>query len=146
MRRTESNPTFNCPVEATLHVIGGKWKAALVFRLYELGTLRFNEFRRQMPGMTLQTLTNALRELEADGIVRREVFAQVPPKVEYSLTELGLTLTPVLEAMCTWGATHAPSHLLESVDEESFEKWGVAKPVNTNPEHSRSEDAKAAST
>jgi DNA-binding HxlR family transcriptional regulator len=109
MRRTKTNPDFICPVDATLHVIGGKWKSHLLFRLHEHGTLRFNQFRRMMPRLTLQALTNALRELEADGIVHREVYAQVPPKVEYSLTELGRTLTPILRAMGDWGAEHGPA-------------------------------------
>ena len=110
MRRTETHPTFDCPVDATLHVIGGKSKAALLFHLWRDGTLRFNELRRRMPALTLQGLTNALRELEADGIVHREVFAQVPPKVEYSLTERGRTLRPILKAMCDWGGAYGPSH------------------------------------
>lgn len=127
MRLTEANPNFNCPVEATLHVIGGKWKAALLFRLLEHGTLRFNELRRQMPPVTLQTLTNALRELEADGIVHREVYPQVPPKVEYSLTPRGHTLAPILQAMCDWGVEFGDAEGSVWADPEKRQKYKTRK-------------------
>ncbi len=96
----------NCPIEAALDLIGGKWKAVILFRLME-GTKRFNELRRLMPNVTQRMLTNQLRELEADGIVHREVYPQVPPKVEYSLTSLGETLSPLLLTLKDWGETHA---------------------------------------
>ena len=108
MRRSETHLCFACPVDATLHAIGGKWKPSMLFHLLENGTLRFNQFRRVMPAMTLQALTNALRELEADGIVHREVYAQVPPKVEDAVTEMGYTLRHIRRAMCDWGAAHGP--------------------------------------
>jgi DNA-binding HxlR family transcriptional regulator len=96
-----------CPVEVTLAVIGGKWKAVLIFHLVRGGAHRFAELRRKTPGISERVLTRQLRELEADGIVRREVFAEVPPRVEYSLTEYGESLRPVTEAMCAWGKGHA---------------------------------------
>jgi DNA-binding HxlR family transcriptional regulator len=95
-----------CPVEITLAVIGGKWKAVLVFYMKRGGAHRFAELRRKTHGISERVLTRQLRELEADGIVHREVFAEVPARVEYSLTKYGETLGPVTEAMCQWGKAH----------------------------------------
>jgi DNA-binding HxlR family transcriptional regulator len=95
-----------CPVEATLAVIGGKWKAVLIVHMMHTGPHRFAELRRKTTGISDRVLTRQLRELETDGIVRREVFAEVPPRVEYSLTEYGESLRPVTEAMCQWGKRH----------------------------------------
>lgn len=91
-----------CPVTAAVDVIGGKWKPLIVHNLLE-GTLRFGELRRRLPGVTQQMLTLQLRELERDGVVHREVYAQVPPKVEYSLTDLGWSLDGIVESMTEWG-------------------------------------------
>ena len=91
-----------CAVEATLSVIGGVWKPVLVFHLLQ-GKLRFNALCRVTPSATPRMITLQLRELEADGIVRRTVFPEVPPKVEYDLTELGQSLAPVLLSMRDWG-------------------------------------------
>ena len=92
-----------CAVEATLSVIGGVWKPVLVFHLLN-GKLRFNALCRAIPSATPRMMTLQLRELEADGIVKRTVFPEVPPKVEYELTELGQSLAPVLLNMRDWGA------------------------------------------
>jgi DNA-binding HxlR family transcriptional regulator len=97
---------FGCPVEATLEVIGGKWKAVLIHYMMLDGPHRFAELRRKATGISERVLTRQLRELENDGIVHREVFAEVPPRVEYSLTEYGESLRPVTEAMCQWGKRH----------------------------------------
>ncbi|KPH88344.1 winged helix-turn-helix transcriptional regulator [Komagataeibacter intermedius] len=91
-----------CAVEATLQLIDGKWKGVILYHLLE-GTLRFNEIRRRLPNITQRMLTAQLRELEQDGFVLRTVYAEVPPKVEYSLTPRGRTLEPVIMALKKWG-------------------------------------------
>ncbi|MGG0904482.1 winged helix-turn-helix transcriptional regulator [Bacillus subtilis] len=91
-----------CPVETTLDIIGGKWKGILLYHLID-GKKRFNEFRKLYPKITQRILTLQLRELERDGVIHREVYKQVPPKVEYSLTEFGRTLEPVILHMKDWG-------------------------------------------
>lgn len=101
---TDAN--FNCPVEATLSVIGGKWKVVILFHLSHSGTHRFAELRRKIPGVSERMLTQQLRELEHDGVVHREIYPEVPPKVEYSLTAYGETLRPICELMCGWGKKH----------------------------------------
>lgn len=95
-----------CPVNTTLDIIGGKWKVLILYQLLE-ETRRFNELRRLMPTITQRMLTLQLRELEDDGIVHREIYPQVPPKVEYSMTEFGRTLIPVIQAMHDWGTAYA---------------------------------------
>lgn len=100
-RRTE-NCHYGCPVEAALDVIGNKWKGIILFHLLS-GTKRFNELRRLIPGVTQRVLTLQLRELEADKVVYRQVYPQVPPKVEYSLSEFGQSLEPILMALREWG-------------------------------------------
>ena len=99
-----ANP-LPCPVTTTVAVIGGKWKAVAIYHLLG-GPRRFSELQRRMPGVTQRMLTLQLRELEADGLVHREVYPQVPPRVEYSLTPLGLTLEPIVRAMLAWGAAY----------------------------------------
>lgn len=91
-----------CSVEAAISLIDGKWKCVILFHLLG-GTQRFNELRRHVPGATPRTLTNQLREMEADGLIVRKVYAEVPPKVEYSISELGQSLTPILHALKAWG-------------------------------------------
>ena len=95
--------TFNCEKELTLAVIGGKWKMLIMWHLGKEGTKRFNELKALIPDITHKILVNQLRELEQDLIVHREVYPVVPPKVEYSLTEQGETLMPILDAMYKWG-------------------------------------------
>jgi len=95
-----------CPVEAALGLIGGKWKGILLYHLLG-GTLRFSAIRRRVPGVTQRMLTTQLRELEADGLIVRVVYPQVPPRVEYSLSAKGQTLHPVITALKAWGEEHA---------------------------------------
>jgi len=97
-----------CPVEATLDVIGGKWKSIILYHLLS-EKMRFNELKRLMPGITQRMLTKQLRELEADNLISRKVYAVVPPKVEYSMTDYGITLEPVLCALQDWGLKHMES-------------------------------------
>lgn len=95
-----------CPAEVTLALIGGRWKPVILYWLRE-GTQRFGELHRLIPEAREQMLTVQLRQLERDGLVHREVYKEVPPKVEYSLTELGQSLSPVLSALCDWGEAHS---------------------------------------
>jgi DNA-binding HxlR family transcriptional regulator len=101
MRKQRHQTYTHCPVEAALDLIGGKWKSIILFRVLE-ETRRFNELRRLMPGLTQRMLTNQLRELERDGLIERKVYAEVPPKVEYSMTLFGKTLEPVLMTLKQW--------------------------------------------
>lgn len=94
-----------CPVEAALEVIGGKWKGIILYHLLS-DTMRFNEIRRLMPDVTQRMLTKQLRELEASNLISRKVYPVVPPKVEYSMTEYGRTLAPVIHALKAWGIQH----------------------------------------
>jgi DNA-binding HxlR family transcriptional regulator len=98
-------PDDNKAICATLSILGGKWKILILFALYD-GVKRFNELRRLVPGVTQRMLTAQLRELEEQHIIKRTVFAQVPPKVEYELSEIGKTLTPVLCGLKKWGACY----------------------------------------
>ncbi|GGG12414.1 transcriptional regulator [Rhizobium wenxiniae] len=102
VRHSRFDCTPGCSVEAAIALIDGKWKSVVMFHLMD-GTLRFNEIRRKIPGVTQRMLTNQLRELEEDGLVVRKVYAQVPPKVEYSLSALGVSMGPVLLALRNWG-------------------------------------------
>lgn len=96
---------YGCPIEALMEAVGGKWKPVILYHLLG-GTRRFGELKRLVPGVSQRMLTQHLRELEADGIVHREVYKEVPPKVEYSLTGLGRTLEPVLLTMNEWAEEH----------------------------------------
>lgn len=91
-----------CPVETTLSLIGSKWKV-LILRDLLLGTKRFGELKKSIGHVSQKVLTNQLREMESQGLVNRKVYAEVPPRVEYSLTDLGLSLKPILDAMWNWG-------------------------------------------
>ena len=93
---------YRCPVAVTLEVIGGKWKAVIIWHL-TFKTLRFSQLQRRLPKITQKMLTQQLRELERDGMVHRQVFPEVPPRVEYSLTEAGRSLKPLVTQMCQWG-------------------------------------------
>jgi DNA-binding HxlR family transcriptional regulator len=97
---------LNCPVDATISLIGGKYKSLILWHLVDVRTLRFGELQRLIPQATAKMLTQQLRELEADKLLTRTVYAEVPPKVEYSLTEFGLSLRQILEAMYDWGASY----------------------------------------
>ena len=105
-RNYECSP--GCPVEATLELIGGKWKGLVLYHLLH-GTMRFNELRRKLPSVTQRMLTRQLRELEAAGLLLRTVYAEVPPRVEYALTAEGKSLRPVILALREWGRDYLQS-------------------------------------
>lgn len=94
-----------CPVETTLNIISGKWKGIILYRLLG-GKKRFNELQKMIPTVTHRTLTLQLRELERDKVVKRTVYAEVPPRVEYELTQLGTSMTPIIAAMYNWGLNY----------------------------------------
>jgi DNA-binding HxlR family transcriptional regulator len=99
------NNYYDCPIEATLQVIGGKWKAITVYYLIDK-PLRFKELLDLLETVSSRMLAKQLKELERDGIVKRKVFGEVPPRVEYSLTDYGKTLLPVISVICRWGEDH----------------------------------------
>lgn len=100
------NTEYHCPMELTLDLIGGKWKSLILWHLGE-NTLRFSELKKALPKITQKMLTQQLRELEQDELVTRFIYTQVPPKVEYSLTDAGKTLLPLLMTMYQWGLNYA---------------------------------------
>ena len=106
MARTLSAPCgpgdADCPVTRAIGALGGKWKLHITYHLMR-GVMRFGELHRAIPGVTQQMLTAQLREMEADGIVARTVYPQVPPKVEYALTATGMALEPLIDALVVWG-------------------------------------------
>jgi DNA-binding HxlR family transcriptional regulator len=119
MRKQRHIRYVDCPVEAALDVIGGKWKSILLFHIMA-STKRFNELHRLVPRITQRMLTNQLRELERDGVIARKIYPQVPPKVEYSITPFGATLEPVLRALLTWAESEIRPRL--QADEERRKK------------------------
>jgi len=101
-----AQPVYYCPVEVSLDKIGGKWKPLVLWHLRGR-TRRFGELKRLIPTITEKMLTEKLRELEADDLVHREVYREVPPRVEYSLTAYGRSLDAILDQLCEWGSRHA---------------------------------------
>lgn len=87
----------------TLSIINGKWKLLIIFYLYKYGPVRYNELQRMIGKITYKTLSSTLKEMEKDGLIHRKEYPQIPPKVEYSLTEKGKTLWPIIQSMCHWG-------------------------------------------
>src|SRR5712672_2606411 len=119
MKRRNFAHRPGCPVEATLDLIDGKWKGVILYHLLD-DTVRFNELGRRLSRITQRMLTRQLRELEAAGLIHREGYPEVPPRVEYSLTKLGRTLEPILRSLWSWGNTYlddrrtAPGTIKES--------------------------------
>ncbi len=134
--KTLGGRTYRCYFELALHVMGGKWKPIILYHLGAGGVMRFSDLGRSMPDVTDRMLTRQLRELEADGLIAREVFRQVPPKVEYSLTELGLGLFPLLLQMRDWGLAYedAMGGPLYSTQETTA---GLGEPVEPRTLHAR---------
>jgi DNA-binding HxlR family transcriptional regulator len=109
---------YECPVLATLDVISGKWKPVILYYLLQ-ETKRFGELKRLLPDVTQRMLTLQLRELESNGVIKRTVYAEVPPKVEYSLTEFGRSLEPVLLIMLDWGKKYISKIIESNADVEA---------------------------
>ncbi|MNE31995.1 HTH-type transcriptional activator HxlR [compost metagenome] len=107
----------NCKVETALEILVGKWKPVILFHLFANGTMRFSELQRAIPDITKKMLTSQLRELEYHDIIHREVYRQIPPKVEYSISEYGKGMVPVLVAINDWGMAHV-KHLEELYGDE----------------------------
>ena len=99
-----------CPVEMTLRLIGDKWKVLIIRDLLD-GTKQFNELMRSVTGITQKVLTSNLRAMEASGLLTRTVYPEVPPRVEYTLTETGYSLKPILDSMVTWGTAYKEKYL-----------------------------------
>jgi DNA-binding HxlR family transcriptional regulator len=108
MTYTKNGRTYHCTVEAALDVIGGKWKPLILWHLGD-NVMRFGELQRSLPGVNAKMLTKQLRELEKDGVIKRTLYPEVPPRVEYTITDFGRTLIPILQALCTWGAMYLES-------------------------------------
>ncbi|MFF3849280.1 winged helix-turn-helix transcriptional regulator [Streptomyces sp. NPDC002328] len=107
---------YICGIDAALDVVSGKWKGLILWELHVHGVRRFAELRRGLPGVSEKMLTQHLREMEADGLVHRRIYAEVPPKVEYSLTEHGSTLNEVLGPLGAWGTERVQRENLTVVD------------------------------
>ncbi len=99
----QNTPWIQCPVELTVNMVGGKYKLIILHKLATHGIRRFNELRREFPNITQRTLTRQLRELESDGLINRQVYPEIPPKVEYSLSETGKSLYPIFLQIEKWG-------------------------------------------
>ena len=99
----QGDEVFSAPFEYTLSIIGGKWKMIIMFWLSKRKIMRYGELKKSIKGITHKMLSSQLKELESEGIIIRKEYHQIPPKVEYSLSEKGETLMPILEAMCNWG-------------------------------------------
>ena len=112
---------YRCFFELTLQVIGGKWKPIIVYQLAMNGVMRFGELKRAIPAVTERMLTRQLRELEKDGLIHREVYREIPPKVEYSLLPAGVQLIPILLQMREWGEEYERSHLPGDYTDDRFE-------------------------
>lgn len=107
-----------CKFEKALEIFVGKWKPVILLRLFAGGTMRFSELQKAIPDINKKMLTQQLRELEYHDIVHREVYREIPPKVEYSITEYGKRMAPVLQALNDWGETHV-SHMEELYGEDA---------------------------
>lgn len=118
--------SYYCSVELTIQLIGGKWKPIILYHLGTNGTHRFGELRRSIPNITQKMLTQQLRELEKDGIIDRKVYPEVPPKVEYTLSETGQTIMPVLKQLCLWGKDYEARFGATEAEVEQTEKVSAA--------------------
>ena len=120
-QRHGSEYLYNCPVEAALDLLGGKWKGVILYRLGER-TMRFNELNRALCKLSARVLTKQLRELEADGLISREIFPEVPPRVEYSLTQKGEHALPIILSLSQWGMEHVLHGVPTKAMQEEMQK------------------------
>ncbi|SHH98321.1 winged helix-turn-helix transcriptional regulator [Clostridium grantii] len=107
---------YHCHVELTLDIIGGKWKPVILFYIGKNGVIRYGELKKEIPNINERMLTRQLRELESDQLIHREVYREVPPKVEYSLTSMGETLTPILNQLGSWGVNYNQKFNIADLD------------------------------
>ena len=112
----------HCPIELGLNILSGKWRLKLLWQVSH-GPVRFNELQRRLGGITTKTLTQQLKELESCGIMRRTVYPETPPRVEYALTAVGETLVPVLKTLCDWGSQYQAA-----VKQQDFGDAGIQNP------------------
>ena len=103
MNSQDDSPRMNCAVDATMSVIEGRWKTVILCKLLTNGPMRFNQLIKEIGGISPRILTKQLKEMESDGIVKRTSYPEIPPRVEYSITEKGQSLGPILKAMADWG-------------------------------------------
>ena len=103
MSNPDITPRMNCAVDATMSVIEGRWKTVILCKLYKNGPMRFNQLMKSIDGVSPRILTKQLKEMESDGIISRVSYQEIPPRVEYSITDKGLSLGPILKAMADWG-------------------------------------------
>ena len=108
VRKNKNFIPGNCPVGYTMNIIGGKWKPSIIHRI-RTDRNRYSLLLKTIPEISKQTLTNQLRELEADGVIDRVIFPEIPPRVEYSITEFGATLLPIIDSMYQWAKVHMPN-------------------------------------
>jgi DNA-binding HxlR family transcriptional regulator len=113
VRKNKNFIPGNCPVGYTMNIIGGKWKPSIIHRI-RTDRNRYSLLLKSIPEISKQTLTNQLRELEADGVISRIIFPEIPPRVEYSITEFGATLLPIIDSMYKWAKVHMPNLPVES--------------------------------
>ncbi len=108
MKKHDEALTLECPVTYTLSILGGKWKWLIIYLLFEHNILRYVELKKRLVGITHKMLSQQLKELDAANLINRKEYQQIPPKVEYSLSEQGKTLLPILNLMCEWGRKNHP--------------------------------------
>jgi len=108
VRKNKNFIPGNCPVGYTMNIIGGKWKPSIIHRI-RTDRNRYSLLLKSIPEISKQTLTNQLRELEADGVISRIIFPEIPPRVEYSITAFGATLLPIIDSMYQWAKVHMPN-------------------------------------
>ena len=122
----EDIANYRCTVSVTLDIIGGKWKSLILWQL-SFKTLRFSQLQRRLSNVTQKMLTQQLRELERDGLIHRKVYAEVPPRVEYSLTKMGQSVVPILQLMFQWGKDYLTTTEQIAVDDCAIDQTSSAR-------------------